>query len=338
MEDSIVSYHELKKLVAIKFEKANIPHDHAETVAEVLVHADLRNVHSHGVMRTKQYIERIMLGGINKNPNITVKSTGPVSVQVDGNNGLGQVIAKRAMESAINLSKDNGVGVVGVTNSEHCGALSYFVELAAKEDMIGMGTTNANKLVAPYGGAEPFFGTNPIAYGFPAENHPPVILDMATSNVAFGKVLHARERGQSIPDTWGMDNKGQSTTNPHDVSVLLPIAGPKGYGLGMVVDILSGILTGSPFGPQVLSFQEYKEFRSLGHFFLVINPDIFIGKKQFKQQIDSMIDSLHKQKSAEGFKRVMVPGEPEQIECSRRLKEGIPISKTIYDYLVSDIL
>src|SRR5699024_7973618 len=153
----------------------------------------------------------------------------------------GHVVAKRAMETAIHLAKENGAGLVGAMNSEHCGALSYFVELAATEDLIGIGTTNANKLVAPFGGAEPFFGTNPIAYGFPSANNPPVILDMATSNVAFGKILHAREKGESIPDSWVINSEGQPTTDPNEVSVLLPIAGPNGYGLGLVVYVLSSI-------------------------------------------------------------------------------------------------
>src|SRR5690625_4593166 len=228
METVIVSHQKLSKLVIDKLVKINIPEEHAGIVADVLVHADLRNVNSHGVMRMKQYIERINSGGLNINPEISVQYNGSVTVMVEGDNGMGHIVAKRAMETAFHLVKENGAGLVGVRNSEHCGALSYYVELAANEDMVGVGTTNANKLVAPFGGSESFFGTNPIAYGFPAENHSPVILDMATSNVAFGKILHAREKGESIPDNWGVNSEGQPTTDPNEVSVLLPIAGAKG--------------------------------------------------------------------------------------------------------------
>jgi ureidoglycolate dehydrogenase (NAD+) len=336
MEDVVISLEELKKITEEKFKKFGISRDHAEIVADVLTHANLRNVNSHGVMRAKHYIERIILGGTNKNPDITVESTGPVSAIIDGDNGLGPVIAKKAMETAINLSKENGMSAVGVINSEHCGSLSYYVEYAAKEGMIGIGTTNANKTVAPFGGKDPYFGTNPIAFGYPTAEHPPVILDMATSNVAMGKIYHAQEKGESIPETWGLNKEGQPTTNPDEVSVLLPIAGPKGYGLGMIVDIFSGILTGSPSGPQILPYQESKKPRRLGHFFTVIDPDIFVGKKQFQQQMDYMIDSIHAQSPAEGFDKVMVPGEPEQIISSKRLREGVPVVKSVYDYLVSE--
>jgi len=335
MDEITVSDQQLTKLVIDKLVKVNIPEEHAEVVADVLVHANLRNVNSHGVMRMKQYIDRIISGGLNTDPKITVEKTGPVSAMVDGDNGMGHVVAKRAMETAINLAKENGAGLVGAMNSEHCGALSYFVELAAKEDLIGIGTTNANKLVAPFGGAEPFFGTNPIAYGFPSANNPPVILDMATSNVAFGKILHAREKGESIPNSWGINSEGQPTTDPNEVSVLLPIAGPKGYGLGLVVDVFSSILTGSPFGPHIRSTLDFENLRNLGHFFVAINPEMFIGIDQFKKQMDDMIESLHKQKPAKGFDRVLVPGEPEQTIHNKRLKEGIPIVKSTYEYLIS---
>lgn len=333
MEEIVVSHEKLKEIVTVRLQNVNLPKEHAGIVADVLIHANLRNVDSHGVLRMQQYIKRINSGGVNINPDIKVNVTGPVSAMVDGDNGMGHVVAKRAMKVAIDSAKKNGIGMVGATNSEHCGALSYFVGLAAQEDLIGFATTNANSVVVPFGGSEPFFGTNPIAYGFPTESYPPIILDMATSNVAFGKILQAREKNMPIPESWGVDNKGNSTTDPHKVSVLLPIAGPKGYGLGMIVDILSGILTGSPFGPQVLTHNDANEMRNLGHFFAVINPDMFVGKDEFKKQMDNMVESLHKQTPAKGFDKVLVPGEPEQIIHEKRLKEGIPLPKSIYDFL-----
>jgi len=338
MKDVVVDHEKLKAIVADKFKKVDVSSDDADIIADVLTHADLRNVSSHGVLRTERYISHLLNKGINNNPDIKIESTGLVSVKADGDNGMGQVTFKKAAEEAIRMSQDKGVGIAGVINSEHCGALSYFVEMAAENDMIGIAMTNANKLVVPFGGADPFFGTNPMAFGFPAEVHSPIILDMATSNVAFGKILHARETKEKIPESWGLDKNGEPTDDPEQVSVLQPIAGPKGYGLGLVVDVLSGILTNSPFGLQIAPFQSFEVPRSLGHFFMALNPEILTSKNLFKKQIDDLIDELHQQRTAKHFDSVLVPGEPEQITKDRRLKEGIPVPESIYEYLISSRL
>jgi len=336
MEDVVVHYKRLKKLVADKFQKVDVSLFDAETIADVLVHADLRGVSSHGVLRTERYISHILNKGINYNPDIKVKETGATSIQVDGDNGMGQISLKKGVEEAINIARDKGIAIAGVTNSEHCGALSYFVELAAENDVIGLAMTNANKLVVPFGGIDPFFGTNPMAFGFPAEENFPIILDMATSQVAYGKILNARERNETIPKNWGLDDKGQPTDDPESVRALQSIAGPKGYGLALAVDVLSGILTNSPFGLQIPPFQDFEKPRGLGHFFIAINPDIFTSKSVFKNNVDKLIEELHQQRTVEGVDKVLIPGEPEQSMKNKRLTKGIPIPKSIYDYLISD--
>ena len=336
MGNIIMSHQKLKELVKKKLEQTGVLEEHAEIVAEVLVHADLRGVHSHGVLRTEHYVRRVKEGGLNPNPNISFKATGPVTGIVDGDDGFGHVIAKEAMKHALRLAKDNGVGVVGVVNSSHCGALSYFVRQAADENMIGIAMTHTDKYVVPFGGAEAFFGTNPLAFGFPAKNNPPIILDMATSGVALGKVLQARETGQSIPSNWGVDEKGNPTTDPHQVVSLLPAGGVKGYGLALVVDVLSGILTGSAFGPHITAmYGDYKKMRKLGHFVGVINPAAFTNVDSFLHAIDQMIDEIHEVSPAEGFDKVLVPGEPEQLKEQRYLKNGIPIPESVHRYLIS---
>ncbi|RAK22072.1 ureidoglycolate dehydrogenase (NAD+) [Anoxybacillus vitaminiphilus] len=337
MADVIVFFEELKELCAKKLTKAGVKPEHAEIIADVLVHADLRGVSSHGVLRTEHYVKRVKAGGINCDPNITVKETGPVTAVVDGNDGFGHVISKYAMEYAIKLAKEKGVGMVGVVNSSHCGALSYYVRQAASENLIGMAMSHTDKVVVPFGGARPFFGTNPIAYGFPARKNKPVILDMATSNVAFGKVLHARETGKSIPADWGVDENGKPTTNPHEVQALLPFAGAKGYGLAMTVDIFSGILVGAAFGPHIVPmYGDYDKKRKLGHFYCAINPAMFTDLQSFLENMDKMIDEIHEIQPAEGFERVMVPGEPEQLREEERMKNGIPVPESIYNYLTQD--
>ncbi|CDQ18479.1 ureidoglycolate dehydrogenase [Halobacillus karajensis] len=336
MEEVVIQQADLKALVVDKLVGAEVSEEHAEVVADVLIHADLRGVSSHGVLRTEHYVKRMLMGGMNANPEFKVERKGSAGALFDGDNGMGHVITKEAMDEAIKLSKENGIGIVGVINSSHCGALSYYAEQAAKEDTISMVMTHTDSAVVPFGGAEPYFGTNPIAYGFPANKHKPMILDMATSNVAFGKVLHARETGKEIPDNWGVDEKGNPVTDPNLVKHLLPASGPKGYGLGLVVDVMTGVLTGSTFGPDIPPmYGDYNNYRQLSHVIVTIDPGLFIGKKEFLSNIDQMIDELHAVQPAEGVSSVMVPGEPEQWKEEARKIEGIPVPKSIYGYLKS---
>ncbi len=336
MADVVVSKEELTNLVKNKLMGVGVPEEGAETVADVLVHANLRNVNSHGVLRTEHYTKRIREGGININPNITINNTGPSSAIVDGDDGLGHIVAKKAMDHAVELAKKNGIGMISVINSSHCGALSYFVNQAANENMIGIAMTHTDSFVVPFGGKKPFFGTNPIAFGFPAMKNKPVILDMATSNAAMGKILHAKETGKSIPNNWGVDENGIPTTDPNNVTALLPFGGPKGYGLGMVVDVFSGLLTGAAFGPHIsLMYGDLDKKRKLGHFIGAINPEFFTDTEEFLVNMDRMIDEIHQVEPANGFDKVLVPGEPETLKEEIRLKEGIPITESIYNYLVS---
>ncbi len=335
--DVIVSREKLIELVVTKLVRSGINEEHATVVADVLVHANLRGVNSHGVLRTEHYIKRIKEGGLNLSPSFSVKDTGPCTAIFDGDNGLGHVVTKEAMDYAIKMAEKNGIGMVAVVNSSHCGALSYFAKQATQSGMIGMVQTQTDKVVVPYGGAKPYFGTNPIAYGFPAKNNKPIILDMATSNVAYGKVLHAREAAQSIPDSWGVDGEGMATTDPNKVEALLPFAGPKGYGMALIIDVFSGLLTGSAFGPHITPmYGDYNKKRKLGHMLCAYNIAAFTDKETFLDNMDQMINELHEVPVAPGFKTVMVPGEPEQLKEEEHLKNGIPITKTIYDYLIAE--
>lgn len=337
MPGTLVSTEKLKELVIKKFKEVGVPKEHAFTVADVLVHADLRGVHSHGVLRTEHYVNRIKAGGLNIHPSFKKELTGPSSAKFDGDNGLGHIVGKESMNVAIDMGKEYGIGVVISYNSSHCGALSYYVKQAAEANMIGIAMTQTDKVVVPFGGKEKFFGTNPIAYGIPAKQHKPVILDMATSNVAFGKVLHARETGTEIPESWGVDKQGRPSTDPNKVEALLPFAGPKGYGLGMVVDIFSGLLAGAAFGPHVKPmYEKLNEMRKLGHFFMVINPSHFTDVDSFLGYMDQLINELHEAPSVKDFGQVMVPGEPEQLKEEERLINGIPVAESIYQYLTQE--
>jgi ureidoglycolate dehydrogenase (NAD+) len=331
----IISSNDLNELCIKKLVNYGLSHEHARIVADVLVHANLRGVDSHGVNRLEHYIKRLESGGLNPTPKIGKKNTGPCSAVVDGDDGFGHIIAKEAMDHAIELAKQNGIGMISIINSSHCGALSYFVNQAAEQNMIGVMMVNTDKFVVPFGAAHPFFGTNPIAFGFPA-NLKPIIFDMATSQVAVGKILYAKQLGKSIPTDWAVDEEGNPTDNPSQVAALNPAGGPKGTGLAMVIDVFSGLLTGSAFGPHVRQmYGDYNQARKLGHFIMAINISSFTESSIFKSRIDQLIDELHQLQPAPGHQSVLVPGEPEQLREIDRLKYGIPVPESTYTFLTS---
>ncbi|WP_276918113.1 ureidoglycolate dehydrogenase [Aneurinibacillus aneurinilyticus] len=334
MSTIVIQADEARKLVVGKLTEAGLHIHHAEKVADVLVHADLRNVNSHGVLRTEHYVNRLQAGGINPGAHPTFTQSGPVTGVVDGDDGFGHVIADMAMDYAMDMAKKSGVGMVTAINSSHCGALSYFVQKAANAKLIGIAMSHTDKIVVPFGGKTSFLGTNPIAYGVPAKSKKPFILDMATSNVALGKILQAQEEGKTIPKGWGVDEKGAPVTDPHQVVSLSPFGGPKGYGLSVIVDIFSGLLAGAAFGPHISKmYGDLDQKRKLGHYFCVINPSFFTDVNVFLEQMDRMMMELQSVEPAPGFDRVYVPGEIEQLHEERNRVEGISIALSVYEFL-----
>ena len=334
-----ITKEQLKSLIKNKLHRAGLKEDHAEIAADVLVFADERGIHSHGAMRVEYYAERIAKGGINTNPDFKLEKTGPCTAIFHGDGGNGHAAAKMAMDEAIKMAKENGVAIVGVRDISHSGAISYFTNQAAKEHVIGFSVCQSDPMVVPFGGAEPYYGTNPIAFAAPSTDEKMLSLDMATTVQAWGKILHARSKNESIPDTWAVDKNGEPTTNPFDVNALLPIAGPKGYGLAMMVDVLSGILLGLPFGNKVSSmYENLSEYRHLGQLHIVINPAFFTGLTQFKQDISTSTQDLNAIKPAPGFSKVLFPGENNDIVIAEYKEKGIEIVDEIYDYLISDTI
>ena len=329
-----IQAEEAKRLVIKQLTKVGLNEETAGKIAEVLVHADLRNVNSHGVLRTEHYVNRLQAGGINPEAQISFQKTGPVTGVVDGDDGFGHVISDVAMDHAIDMARENGVGMVTVFNSSHCGALSYFVQKAADAKLIGIAMSHTDKIVVPFGGKTSFLGTNPVAYGVPAKTKKPYILDMATSNVAWGKILQAREEGKEIPEGWGVDENGAAVTDPNKVVSLSTFGGPKGYGLSVIVDVFSGLLAGAAFGPHIgKMYDDLDKKRKLGHYFCVINPSFFTDTDIFLEQMDQMIEELQQVEPAPGFDRVYVPGEIEQINEEKNLKHGITIASSVYEFL-----
>ncbi|MCQ9209319.1 ureidoglycolate dehydrogenase [Granulicatella seriolae] len=338
-ETVIVQAQELHDLIQDKLEKAGLKSSHANSVAEHLVFADANGIHSHGAVRVDYYAERIAKGGVNLDPKITFEKTGPSSGIVHGENGVGQFVALKGLDYAMDMAKESGVAIVGIKHMSHSGALSYYVKRAAQKDLIGICMCQSDPMVVPFGGTENYFGTNPIAIGAPRKHGEPVVFDMATTVQAWGKILDARSKNREIPDTWAVNAKGQPTTNPHDVHGLLPISGPKGFGLMMMVDILSGMLLGLPFGKHVSSmYTDLTKGRDLGQIYILIDPERFTDLETFKKSIETMVDELHAIPAAEGFRQVYYPGEINQLNFEEYMNEGIPIEKNIYEYLKSDIV
>ena len=334
MADIRVDAGELRGHVSARLTEAGLNQDHATIVADVLVHADLRGVRSHGVMRTEHYVTRLKAGSLNRNPDFSLKSIRSGASLLNADAGMGHPACCQAMDEAIRLAKKSGIGMTGVENGSHCGALSYFVLRAVSAGMIGMAVTQTDKCVAPFGGARAFFGTNPIAFGFPTAKHPPVVLDMATSNTAFGKVLHAKEQGDTIPDTWGLDDQGRPTTDPHQVASMTPFGTYKGYGLGLVIDVLTGVLLGAQFGPHIHAmYGDYDKPRELASLMIAIDPTTFNTLDRFTAQMDSMVDELHAEPTAPGIDRVLVPGEREVLLEEENLAHGVPVVDSIYEWL-----
>ena len=307
-----VQASDLKELVIRRMVGAGTPADEAQIVADVLVFADLRGTKSHGVLRVEHYENRIRHGGINLAPELRVDAIRPAIAIIDAQGGMGHVAAKRATEEAIRRAKEHGIGVVGVKNSSHCGALAYYVDL--------------------FGGTEPYFGTNPFAFGFPGKTQS-ILLDMATSEVAFGKIFYAREKNVPIPEGWAVDKAGAFTTDPHAAYALFPFGGVKGYGINMMVEALTGLLVGGVFGPHVTPmYDQLDSRRNLSSFHLVIDPSLFNGEAVFSHT-QAMIDELHAQSATAESGAVRVPGEIEAEAMKRALVHGIDIPDTVYCHL-----
>lgn len=334
-----VEKKKLHTLMSDKLHKAGLSREHADIVADVLLHADLRGVHSHGAMRVEYYSERIAKGGTNTRPDFKFERTGPCSAVFDGDNAAGHVVAKIGMDHAIEIAKENGVSVVGMRRMGHSGALSYFVEQAADAGLIGISVCQSDPMAVPYGGAEPFFGTHPIAFSCPSADGRNVIIDLAVTVQAWGKILHARSKKEPIPDDWAVDKDGNPATDAAKVAALNHIAGAKGYALAMMVDILSGVLLGLPFGKNVTSmYNDLTEMRMLGQMHIVIDPARFTNKEQFLKDINQLMADLNNVKPAKGVKQVRYPGQGSHERQAEYEKNGIEIVDDIYNYLVSDVI
>jgi ureidoglycolate dehydrogenase (NAD+) len=330
MPDRLIAHDKLTAFTAACFAKLGLAPADGRLIAETLVESNLRGVDSHGVVRLPHYATRLRNGSIKAQPNITVKRTGPGTAMVEGDAGMGQLVAVRAMNEAIAIARESGVGAVGARNSSHCGAMAYFVELATQAGMIGIALTHTDPIMAPTGMKRNFLGSNPIAFGAPGGEAPPVVVDMATTNVAWGKVIVAREEGKTIPPDWGVDAEGRPATDPHKVVGLAPMAGPKGYALAAMIEILCAQLVGVPFGTHVTKmYGELDKPRNLGHLMLALDIARFTDPATFRAQIDLFVQEIHAAAPVDPARPPLAPGEPERRTAAKRREVGVPIGEGV---------
>lgn len=328
--------------------KMGCPSQDARQAAEVLLSADLRGVDSHGVARLSGYVRLWEEGRINVRPQMGVTYETPSTAVVDGDGGLGLVVAPYAMKVAIEKASVAGTGWVSVKNSNHYGIAGIHAMQALQHDMIGISLTNASPLVSPTFSAERLLGTNPIAVAIPAKDQPPFVADMATTTAANGKLEILQRMGREAPYGWIQDKEGQPTTDPYGVKnggSLLPLGGDrehgshKGYALGAIVDIFSAVLSGANYGPWVPPFVAFLKpdahpvGEGLGHFFGAMRVDAFRPAEDFKQHMDNWISRFRNSKTVPGQERVMVPGDPERELESERRAHGIPLVKAVEEDL-----
>jgi ureidoglycolate dehydrogenase (NAD+) len=319
--------HELRGFCARALERAGARASDAASVADGLIAADQRGVHSHGALRIGIYVDRLRAGSINPNAELEIVRDSGAVVVADAQAGFGIAMAARAMDLAIARSKMHGIAAVALKNSNHCGMLAHFA-LRALPAGIGIAASNADSQVAPWGARAKFFGTNPLAVAVPARDEPPIVLDMATSVVAHARVKGAADRGETIPFGWAVDREGLPTTDPSAAlaGALLTFGGFKGSGLSLVIDLLAGILPGGRSGPEVVPlYQRLAEPQGVGQLFVVLRIEAFGELEAFMQRVDETVRRIRALPPAAGAARAMLPGEPEHLRAKEYGAQGIPL-------------
>jgi L-2-hydroxycarboxylate dehydrogenase (NAD+) len=334
----------LQTFMAEAFEKVGLPAEDAAAVSDLMVRADLNGSDGHGVFRLPSYVRRIRAGGTNIRPNIRIAAERDATALVDGDNGMGHLVMRFAAETAIAKAKSTGVAWVGARMSNHAGPASLYASMMLQHDMIGvyLAVGNANHL-PPWGGAEMLLSTNPVAVAVPTLAEPPVILDMATTVAAYGKIKTAAQRGESIPEGWMIDRQGQPLTDPTraDEGFLLPIGGYKGYALSLVFGLLAGTLNGAAMGRSTVDFNKDDTTpTNTGQAIMAISVEAFGDVSTFKRNVDEVVRTMRGAKRLPGVDRVWLPGEQSYLKRQDRSHNGIPmpppLRKTL-DALADDL-
>ncbi|MBL3656555.1 Ldh family oxidoreductase [Fulvivirga sediminis] len=343
MEDNIYSESKLREFTEAVFLKMGCSAEDAEKATDVLLKADLRGIDSHGVARLTGYVRLWEAGRINPTPEVTIVHETPSTAVIDGDGGLGLIVAIKAMEIAMKKAEQVGTGWVSVKNSNHFGIAGYHAMLAAEKDMVGMAMTNASPLVAPTFATERMLGTNPIAVAIPTAKQPMFVADMATTTAANGKLEILQRQEKDAPVGWIQNKEGNNSTNPFELKdggALLPLGSDrehgshKGYALGSIVDIFSAVFSGANYGPWAPPFVSFLPLakdpvgEGLGHFLGAMRIDAFRPAEEFKHHMDNWISRFRDTKAVEG-KTVLIPGDPEREAEAKRKTDGIPLNPKV---------
>lgn len=329
----IVDAAALERAVAEIYQHHVLPAADARLVAEGLVRADLRGVWSHGVARVSMYAERLRRGLIAPEPKIEITQPAPAVAHINGGNGIGFVVATRAIDEAMRIAGETGVGVVGVRQSGHYGMAALYALRAIERGFTSFIYTNASPAMPPWGGREPMLGTNPYAVGIPGGTLGDVVIDMACTVTARGKLKFAAQRGEAIAPGLALDEAGRPTTDGAAAfrGTVLPFGQHKGSALALELDILCGVMTGAAFAGAVRNpFTGLDGTQDVGHFFLAMRPDLFLGKDAWRARMDALVQALKATPRAEGVDEVLLPGEFEARTEAIRRRDGIPITPDVW--------
>ncbi len=328
---------QLGAFISRSLESTGMPADDAGTIADLMAEADLNGSDGHGIFRLPGYIRRIKEGGLNLTPNIRIDKEKPGMALVNGDNAQGHLVMKYCAEVAIEKAKTQGVAWVGSHHSNHAGPANLYAKMPLAHHMIGLyvAVGNANHM-PPWGGTDMLLSTNPIAAAVPGLEEPPVVLDMATTVAAYGPVTTAAQRGEQMPEGWMIGKDGKPLTDPtkSEDGFLLPIGGPKGYGLSLVIGLLAGSLNGAAFGEDVVDFNaDFKTVTNTGQFIFAINIAAFGDVEAFKRRVDAAIRAIKASPTLPGFDEVLLPGEQSRRKRQDYEANGIPMPDALYDAL-----
>jgi L-2-hydroxycarboxylate dehydrogenase (NAD+) len=337
MSEPRVPYAQLQRFITAAMARLGLPEVDAAVVGRLMAQADLQGSDGHGVIRLLQYARRIRAGGINLNPSIKIVQERPGMAVLDGENGMGHLVMQRAAELAIEKARLCGIGWVGSRFSNHAGPASLYARMPLAHDMIGLyfAVGNANHL-PPWGGLDMLLSTNPIAVAVPAGDEPPVVLDMATTVAAYGKVKAKAQRGEPMPVGWMMDRFGQPLTDPKraEEGFLMPIGGYKGYGLSLIVGLLAGTLNGAAMGKDVIDFNhDDTTTTNTGQAVMAIDLSAFGDVADFKARVDRVVRDLRSSERMPGVERIWVPGEQSHARRVANERDGIPVSSALLKQL-----
>jgi len=331
------SVSDLTEFIARVLASVGLPVADARIVAQLMAEADARGADGHGIFRLPQYVKRIQSAGVNVRPNIRIIQDHPATALLDGDNAMGHLVMRRAAEIAIEKAKTAGVAWVGARSSNHAGPASLYARMPLAHDMLGLyiAVGSANHL-PPWGGIAMLLSTNPIAIAVPGAQGREMMLDMATTNAAYGKVKIKAQRGETMPEGWMMDRHGNPLTDPKraDEGFLLPIGGPKGYGLALMFGLLAGTLNGAAFGNDVVDFnRDFSTLTNTGHLIVAVNIAAFADVPTFKAKVDEIWELMKSSPLLPGFDEIRLPGERSAKIYADRTSSGVPITPELQSTL-----